>query len=91
PKTRPFNSFDELLLITAQTGNEHQSTKRLVETHILPLLRQHQIRFVQVAKAGHSKRDGYTVLSDTQNPYTCHIEGDYTLGHSLRIAGTSQP
>ncbi len=91
PKTRPFNSLDELLLITAQTGNEHQSTKRLVETHILPLLRQHQIRFVQVAKAGHSKRDGYTVLSDTRNPRTCHIEGDYTLGHSLKIAGTSQP
>lgn len=85
--SRPF-PLKDLIVVSAQTGNEYGSTKTLVETYILPLMRSYGIRYVQVAKAGHSIRDGYTILSDTRSPDICHTEGDYTLGHAMRIAGT---
>jgi hypothetical protein len=39
-----------LVVITAQTGDEYEDTRELVEEHILPLLRQHGVRYVQVAR-----------------------------------------
>jgi hypothetical protein len=48
----------DLILITSQTGDEYDDTRRDVETHILPLLRRHNIRFVQVARRGHLENDG---------------------------------
>lgn len=88
PESRPFDSLDDLVVLTAQTGDEFWSTKMMVEQFVLPLLREHKIRFVQVAKAGPSKCDGYTVLSDTREPWTCHTEGDYRLSQNLIAAGT---
>lgn len=80
--------LSELIVITSQTGNEYDDTRRAVETHILPRLRHHNIRYVQVARKGHHQRDGITVLSDTRQPERLYIEGDYKLSDELRAAGT---
>ena len=72
PSTRDFD-LSELLILTAQTGDEFEDTKELVEAHILPLLQQYGVRFVQVARNGASIRDGYIVLSDSRSSQTLHI------------------
>ena len=89
PETRPC-SLDELLVLTAQTGNEWNDTARDVETHILPLLRKHNIRFAQMARRGHLESDGITVLSDTRSPERLFIEGDFKLSDELLSAGTDK-
>jgi hypothetical protein len=63
-------------------------TKRLVETHIYPLLTAFGVRTVQVTRHGPSKADGITVLADTTSPTICHIEGAYRLSQELFLAGT---
>ena len=80
--------LEDLIVLTAQTGDEFESTKKLVEAHIFPLLRKHRIRFVEIAKHGPSTKDGYTVLQDTCNPYELHIEGDYKLSQQMHQRGT---
>lgn len=87
PSTRPF-SLDELVVITAQTGDQYPDTQWLVETHILPLLREHRVRYVQIARKGPLEADGITILSDTRQPQRLFIEGDYKLSDELRINGT---
>ena len=77
------------IVITAQVGNEYQDTGALVEQHILPLLRQHRIRFVQVARQGHLEADGISVLSDSRETQKVCIEGDYKLSDELRTHGTA--
>jgi hypothetical protein len=42
-------SLDELLVITAHTGDEYQDTQRDIEMYMLPMLRRHGVRYVQVA------------------------------------------
>jgi hypothetical protein len=88
PGSRPFANLEQLIVLTAQTGDEFSSTRALVEAHILPLLRKFQIRFVQVAKHGPLERDGYTVLSDTSEPLELHTDGDYRLSDHLHEVGT---
>ncbi len=80
--------LSELVVISAQIGDEYQDTRTLVETYILPLLRRHHIRYVQVARHGHLEEDGITVLSDTTQPDRLFIEGDYKLSDELRTNGT---
>ena len=87
PETCPC-PHEELLVISAQTGDEYQDTKRDVEAHILPLMREHSVRFVQVARHGHLEGDGVTLLDDSRSPTTLFIEGDYKLSDELRINGT---
>ncbi len=87
PSSRPC-PLEDLIVITAQTGDEYKDTQRDVEAHILPLLRKHQIRYVQVARAGHLESDGITVLSDTREPEALWIQGSYKLSDELRSAGT---
>src|SRR5207247_1590235 len=87
PECRDF-SLENVVCLTSQTGDEFQETKRLVETHILPLLRALRIRYVQVARSGFYQADGITVLSDTCEPETLHIDGDFKLSDELRINGT---
>lgn len=86
--SRDFDLERDLIVITAQTGDEWPDTKQLVEQHLLPRMRAHQIRYVQVARAGHLEADGIAVLSDTREPYTVHLEGAYKLSQELRAAGT---
>lgn len=80
--------LSNLIVATAQTGDEWSWTGELVEEHILPLLRARNVRFVEVARKGPSKADGVTVLQDTRRPYRVHLEGDYKLSHENRDSGT---
>ncbi len=75
-------------MITSQTGDEYRDTQRDVEAKILPLLRRHRIRFVQVARGGHLESDGIVILSDTREPERLFIDGAYKLSDELRSAGT---
>ena len=51
PEARPC-PLNELIVVTAQVGDEYRDTGRDVETHILPLMRSNRIRYVQVRAAG---------------------------------------
>jgi hypothetical protein len=88
PETRDFQ-LDQLIVIVAQVGEEFAGTRRLVEQIILPLLTQHRIRTVQVARAGPSDKDGIAVLADTRQPTTLSIEGAWRLGDHLMRDGTA--
>lgn len=81
--------LENLIVLTAQTGDEYQSTKELVETYAFPLIRKHGIRFVEIAKGGPSVKDGYVLLQDTRNPETLNIDGHYKLSTHMREAGTT--
>lgn len=81
-------SLSDLIVITAQVGNEFRDTGTDVQDHILPLMRKNGIRFVQVARHGHLEVDGITVLSDTRSPDRVYLEGDYRLSDELRTNGT---
>ena len=87
PASRNF-PLSSLTVLVAQTGDEWENTKTLCETHILPLLRKHNIRLVQIARAGHLEADGIEVLDDTTQPERLHIEGAYKLSDELAFAGT---
>ena len=88
PRFRSFNDFHNLIVITAQTGDEMGETKSLCENYLFPLMREHKVRLVQVAKASASKLDGYIILSDTHQPYELHIEGYFPLSRDLLQSGT---
>jgi hypothetical protein len=83
-----FDLAEDLIVLTSQTGDEPIDVKIQVEKHILPRLRAHGIRYVQVARAGHHESDGIVVLDDTREPYTVHLDGAYKLSDELRTAGT---
>jgi hypothetical protein len=87
PSSRDFDLKD-LTVLTAQVGDEHESTRALVECHMLPLMRKAGVRFVEVARSGPKVEHGLTVLQDTTNPQRCHIEGKYRLSDELMAAGT---
>jgi len=87
PATRPC-PLHELVVISAQTGDEFLDTACDVETYILPLMRQHSIRYVQVARHGHLEADGITILEDSSSPTRVYVEGDYRLSDELRSNGT---
>ncbi len=87
PLARPC-PLEDLILITAQTGDEYRDTQRDVEANILPLVRKHQVRYVQLARRGHLESDGITVLSDSRESDRLCIGGDYKLSDELRLAGT---
>lgn len=71
--------LDELIVITAHTGDEYADTYSDVETHVLPLLRRHCVRYVQVARAGSSQTDGIVVLSDSGETGRLFWDGAYRL------------
>jgi hypothetical protein len=87
PSSRDFD-LEDLIVLTSQVGDEFESTKRLIEDHVLPLMRQHNVRWVQVARATECQTDGYAVLSDTRQPTTVYLEGSYKLSTELLDAGT---
>lgn len=66
PASRDFDLTD-LIIITAMTGDEFADTGRLVEEHILPRLRQHGVRYVQVARGGRLQEEGVAILDDSQS------------------------
>jgi hypothetical protein len=87
PQTRPC-SLDDLLVVTAMTGDEWPVTGILAEQHILPRMRAFGVRWVQVARAGASQSDGISVLDDSRRPARVHLAGDWKLSDELRAAGT---
>ncbi len=89
PSSRDFDLTD-LVVVTAMTGDEWDHTKRDVEKHILPLLRRHGVRYVQVARSGRyvTKAGGVRVLDDSTNPQTLHLAGDFRLSSEMLGAGT---
>jgi hypothetical protein len=86
PETRPCNLSD-LVIITAQIGDEMRDTGEHMDTHILPLMRENNIRFVQVARSGPRESDGITILEDSNHPTRTFLEGDYKLSDELRSSG----
>src|SRR6185503_10299365 len=74
PSSRDFDLSD-LIVITAQTGDEHDDTIRLMEQYQLPRMRAAGVRFVEVARAGHLESDGIVVLQDTREPVKLHQQG----------------
>lgn len=55
---------------------------------MLPLMRDHALRYVQVARKSGSQADGIAVLDDTRQPTRVHLEGAYRLSQELLAAGT---
>jgi hypothetical protein len=87
PATCPV-PLDTLLVITAQVGSEGERTHDDREQHILPRLRQHGIRYLQVARRGRYERDGSRILEDARTPTRMYREGAYTLLEEMLTAGT---
>ena len=87
PETRPCDLAD-LVVVTAQTGDEYADTGRDVTEYILPLMREHGIRYVQLARHGHLEAAGITVLEDSRAPSQVYLQGDYRLSDELRSNGT---
>jgi hypothetical protein len=83
-----FDLTADLIVITAQVGDEYPDQKTLLERHILPRMRASRIRYVQVARAGHLEADGIVVLDDTREPRKVYLDGAYKLSQELRAAGT---
>jgi hypothetical protein len=87
PETRDF-PLQELIVVTAMVGAEWPDTCADFERYLLPLLRQHQVRFVQVGRKGHLEEEGIVVLSDSRSTDELFIEGAYTLTQELQSVGT---
>jgi hypothetical protein len=87
PDSRDFG-LDELTVLTALTGDEFARTHADVEAHMLPLLRQHQVRWVQVSRAGQSDTAGIAVVDDSRSPTVSHTAGPWRLSDELARAGT---
>src|SRR5437016_5308785 len=78
PRTLDFDLKD-LIVITAMTGKEWPDTIDKFKRHMLPLFRKHDIRYVQLGRAGHLEKEGIVVLDDSHEPQTLFAEGAYTL------------
>lgn len=92
PETRPagLEDLSNLTVVTAMTGVEYAETYQLVRDYMLPLFREHGIRFVQIAKADFSETAGIVVLDDSTSPERVVERGPVTLADELERAGTIQ-
>ncbi len=89
PESRPFVDWSQLIVVTAQVGEEHKNdTIRDCEARMLPLLRQHNVRFVELARRGFLEEDGIVVLQDTRQPMKLNPDGVYKLSDYLLKSGT---
>lgn len=83
----PFH-WDQVTMLTAQTGGEDPLTSYLITNFKLPRYRELGIRYVQVARAGPREEDGIVILSDTTEPDELFTEGAYKLSDELLVSGT---
>ena len=92
PDSRPellLSLSDQLIVVTSQVGEENKSdTVPHVTRRTLPLLREHAIRFVELARRGLKEEAGIVVLQDTREPRELHPEGVYKLSDELLENGT---
>ncbi|MBC3842076.1 hypothetical protein GXW82_23405 [Streptacidiphilus sp. 4-A2] len=72
PASRSF-PLSNLTVVTAMTGDEPDVTRQLMERHLLPLMREHRVRYVQLARA--SQAGGYVVLDDSRSPKRMIMRG----------------
>ncbi|MCA1626823.1 MAG: hypothetical protein LC742_02510, partial [Acidobacteria bacterium] len=86
PQRRDFD-LDQLILVTAMTGDEWESTRKQVTAHLLPILRHYRVRYVQIARNGPRESDGIRVLSDTDQPDEVFTEGVYKLSTEMLTSG----
>ena len=90
PDSRDFDLAD-MAVVTAMTGHESAATVDAVSHLLLPLFRDHNIRFIQAAR---SKRittrggDGVIILDDSRSPQRLYADGAYTLGDEMLSAAT---
>ena len=90
PSSRDFDLAD-LVVIGAMTGDEWEKTGTDVQEHVLPLLREHRVRLVQVAREQRYVTvggGGVVVLDDSREPTEVHFAGRYRLSQEMREAGT---
>lgn len=90
PTSRDFD-LSELVVITAMTGDEWPATGADVTQHVLPLMRQHGVRYIQVARSNRyttAAGAGVVVLDDSTEPVGIHLAGAYRLSDELLEAGT---
>ncbi|MDQ0994802.1 hypothetical protein [Streptomyces sp. V3I7] len=79
--------LDRTAVLYMATGSEWPETRLLVEEFMLPLLREHGVRFVQIARNGHLKAEGITVLDDSRRPERLFARGPWTLWDELESVG----
>lgn len=90
PTSRDFQ-LSELAVVTAMVGDEWDVTGTDVSEVILPLLRKHQIRFIQAGRGQRRIRadgTGVRVFEDSRCPQKLHFSGDFRLSDELLAAGT---
>jgi hypothetical protein len=93
PSCRDFDLAD-VVVITAMTGDEFPDTGELVERHVLPVLRAHKVRYVQLARKAATVEKGgkgggnYVVLSDSRETEKVYLAGHYKLSDEMFAAGT---
>jgi hypothetical protein len=87
PVTAPCD-LEDLIVVTAMTGDEWAITGRLVEEHVLPRLSASRVRYAQVARAGPRQADGVVILDDSRTPERLRLGGAFRLSDELRTAGT---
>jgi hypothetical protein len=80
--------LDRTAVLYMATGSEWPETRLLVEEFMLPLLREHGVRLVQLARNGHRREDGFTVLDDSRRPERLIARGPWTLWDDLESVGT---
>jgi len=92
PGLRDF-ALEDFIWITGMTGKEWARTRYLVETFILPLLRDQGVRYIQSARRGYKNKEGIVILSDSIDPQydwtQCYTDckGGYNLLQRLIEAG----
>ncbi|MGK5677622.1 hypothetical protein [Actinoplanes sp. URMC 104] len=87
PASRDFD-LDDLVVVTAMTGDEYAATGQLMQEHLLPLMAEHRVRYVQLARAGQSDTDRYDVLSDSRRTERMVMRGRWRLADEQFRAGT---
>lgn len=90
PASRDFDLAD-LAIVTALTGNEWESTRTAIETHILPRLAAAGVRFIQAARSQRrvtKTGDGIVILDDSRTPTRLYLEGEFSLYQEMTEAGT---
>lgn len=89
PSSRDF-ALSNLIVITAHTGDEFEQTLRDVEEVVLPALRRHGVRFIQVGRTQRKTTaggEGVVVLDDSTTPQRLYVDG-YKLSDEMLSAGT---
>lgn len=71
----------------AQTGDEFTDTRDFHRRIVLPDMRRHRVRFLQVART-RTGRESSRVLEDSRAPSDLYIDGDYRLSDEMHEAGT---